>query len=515
MASGLARNSALGALAGIAVTFGNFASSVIIARLLGVEGTGAVAFLVWIALFLVPVLDLGLAASAGRYLPELRARGEGDRAERLAARLAQIVLLPAGLAALALAIIAVAPTLEAALDAGWSGDAGAGTWLALAALIAAQTTGNYGYLYLRGMQWFARSARIAIASVAAQIVVVCAGAVLLGPTGALAGYVAGQALPAIVALRCAARVAPGSGIGHETARRVRRYAFFAWTAGIANAFVWSRIEIFFLERAWGAQEVGLFTVAMALASLAVQAPVMLTTAALPHLAEQRGREDFGAMCRSCQTGTRLLALLVFPACVGTAAIMPVLLPLIFGAAFSAAVPAAILLVLAAAIGATSVMMTNLVLAMDRNDFVLVCALVGAGFAVLAGLLLVPSFGVMGAAISRAAIQILLVGAGIWFVVARLGCAYPFEGVLRLLAAATVTALPALCAILIIGPDARTLFVSIPLGIAIYVPALRWTRAVGAADRAILEELADHLPMNFRGWAWRLVAYIGGRHAYRT
>ena len=64
----------------------------------------------------------------------------------------------------------------------------------------------------------------------------------------------------------------------ETVRRTIRYARFAGAAAVANSFVWSRIEIFFLDRYWGREEIAFFSIALMLSSMASQGPALLTGA---------------------------------------------------------------------------------------------------------------------------------------------------------------------------------------------------------------------------------------------
>src|ERR1700682_6420909 len=100
MPSQFARNSAFGTVAGIAAAFGSFLISIIIAHLLGVEGSGTVSFTLWIATLIATFADLGVSASLARYLPELTAQGELEQAKGLTAFLFKPLAL-AGFAVLA------------------------------------------------------------------------------------------------------------------------------------------------------------------------------------------------------------------------------------------------------------------------------------------------------------------------------------------------------------------------------------------------------------------------------
>jgi O-antigen/teichoic acid export membrane protein len=503
----LARNSALGAVAGMSTSLSSFLCGIIVARALGVTGTGTVAYIIWLVVTLAPIVDIGMPASIGRYTPEFRGRGEHALAEKLSGYLYRVLLCSVAVAIAVIALVASFPALTQMVgiqDAGISPIGGQRALLALMAIyVAMQVLGTFSYAYLRGSQAFGTVARFATLSLALQIACVTVGSLLGGVTGALAGYVTGQIMPGLASLRFIGRT--GS-IDGDLRQRIRRYASFAWAANVASAFVWSRIEIFFLARSWGPHSVGIFTVAMALSSFATQGPVMLTTGVLAHFSEQHGRGELDAMKEACATGTRLLALLIFPSCLGMVAIMPVLLPLLYGHAFGEAVPAGIILVSAAAITASTVISTNLLYAMERSDFIFATSLFGGVLAVLSGFFLVPAFGIMGAAAGRALIQLTMVAIGCWFVVRRLKCPLPFAALGRLLAASAASSLSAgLCVALIGG--VISLVVAIPVAAAVYVVAIKYFRPLPAQDLVLLHGVAGMLPTAMQRPARAVIAYV--------
>jgi O-antigen/teichoic acid export membrane protein len=154
----------------------------------------------------------------------------------------------------------------------------------------------------------------------------------------------------------------------------------------------------------------------------------------------------------------------------------------------------------------STVATSLVQALERSDFVFVSSLCGAACALAAGFLLIPEFGVMGAASARVAIQMLMIGLGCWFVVQRLGFTIPVVAVLKLCAAALASAAAASACIRIVGHPS-----SIPLamaaGAAVYVVGLRVVNAVEPGDAAFLTNLTRSLPPTLAEIAARLAAFV--------
>jgi O-antigen/teichoic acid export membrane protein len=516
VAGRFALNSLFGALAGAFLTLAGFISGVIAAHTLGVSGSGAVAYKVWLALVVASILDLGASWAVGRYVPEMRARGEDSAAERLSGYLARVLTASVtGAMALFVAIVLwphlklpglprfAAGLLQANETPGaCNADA---LWALLALYVAVQVFGTYAYAYLRGRQRFREAFRLAGLSFVLQTAGVAGGSMTWGVCGAIAGYIAGQILPAISAVGLVARAGP---LDDALSSRVRYYAGYAWAANVANIFVWSRLEIFFLERYAGIHDVGIFAAALTLSSLATQGPILLTAGVLTLLSEKRGRSDHEGMQAAMETGTRLLAALILPACLGTAAIMPVLVPLIYGPAFVEAIPAAIVLVCAASVSAIAVVSTNLVHAMERSDFVFFSGAIGAVLAVLSSLVLVPQFGLMGAVLSRVATQTLIIAAGLWFIITRLKYPMPFANLSRLLGAAAISAG---IAWLLVAWFAHPLIliVAVPAALTAYVIALRGLSALPVSDLILLHRLSRALPTPAAQLGQQLLNFIGG------
>jgi O-antigen/teichoic acid export membrane protein len=356
---------------------------------------------------------------------------------------------------------------------------------------------------LRGIQRFDRLALLTTVFLVGQLAGVAFGAVYFGATGAVAGYCAGSIVPAALSLRHAK---PVSGRWPELGARVRRYALYAWAGALSGTFVWSRAELFFLERSTGNAAAGLFTVAVTLANLASQGPMLLTAGLLPYFAANFGRGAVGEMKAAYATATRVLAFLVLPACFGMAALLPTALPLMYGRDFVGAVPAATVLVLAAGVGATASVGTTLVMAMDRSDFVFVSGLASAALAIAAGFTVIPAFGLMGAAWSRAVIQIAAVAMGGGFLFWSLRFPLPLFDLTRLLLAACICGAAARAA-LSLSNGLASLGLAIAAGVVSYAGAVRLLRALHPSDADRLRGLCAIFPTPVRAATTRMIRLL--------
>jgi O-antigen/teichoic acid export membrane protein len=480
-----ARNSIFGTIAGLLGAFGSVTANIIVARSLGVERTGVVAFAVWIAMVAAAVVDLGIQATLSRYLPELIGADREDEAQQLGHVLFRLLVISS--AVMLAAFVAwgsrfrgVAPE-EAAI------------WYLAGLSCVLQAFAGFTYGFLKGKQRFDDVALITAISIPCQLLGVAIGSGTLGALGALGGYCLTGVIPALLSIRYAVG---GRSLSAETTARVKRYALYAWAGTLSSTFVWSRAELFFLQRSTGSVAVGLFTVSVTLANVAAQAPALLTAGLLPYFAQTFGRQALGEAREAYATATRVLALLVFPACCGTAAVLPTALPLIFGQAFDGAVPAATVLVLAAGISTATSVGTSLLLAMDRSDVTFGTGFFLALLAVIAGLTVIPRYGLMGAALTRAVLQLSGVLIGTLFLSYRLNFPFPMSGFLRTLIAAIVSGLAARGCLWMI-PQLISLPLAIVIGALVYVVAVRAFGSLSASDANRLRQLSLGLPPTIR------------------
>jgi O-antigen/teichoic acid export membrane protein len=101
------KNSMLGALAGGAIALASFFSSIAVARTLGVNETGSVAYVIWLVWMAAPFVDLGLSSAVGRFLPFLHGSGQYSVAAHLDRNLSRRLAIAALIAALCAGMMAV------------------------------------------------------------------------------------------------------------------------------------------------------------------------------------------------------------------------------------------------------------------------------------------------------------------------------------------------------------------------------------------------------------------------
>ena len=329
------------AVASLANTVGRFIASVIIARRLGPSGVGQLAYLIWLIDFMNVFSNLGLQNSLTRFLAELYGRGRSSESSLFAGWIFRRYLISVITGGLLVALVSARFSRHASV--------GSATGLlvllfmlqGLASLTTAELTGRQRFDTLARINGFA-----AILLVVGQIF----GVYFFGLLGAIGGYIIGALLPGLFSLGMLRSGSPGWRPEPALQRRIWKYAAYTWLAAIVSAFVWSRVEVFFIERYWNPHEVAMFTIGLSLAALATQGPSLLLGALLPHFAALFGAGDKAAIDRAYSTGTRLMGLLLFPLAFGGAAVTPVLLPMLFGPQFAPAIPNAMVLMALSCLG---------------------------------------------------------------------------------------------------------------------------------------------------------------------
>lgn len=482
-----ARNTLLGFSSGAMVALAGFIGNAITARLLGPDNLGVFAYVVFCVTTASIVASLGIGVVQQRFIPNLRAEGRDDEADGLTGAVTRLSLWATFIGAAVLfgylywpgrdAIAGPSPTTQTVVIA-----------FALVWFVFWRMAEVYQF-YLRGEQRFAELARLSAISALLKLGVIAVGAWLFGIPGALAGFIAGNLLPASRIHRLI-RMRP-----HVTdllRGNVFRFAAASWATGVLGGLVFGRTEILFLEHYTGIGAVGLFAAAVTVAEMAVQLPPLLLSALLPRFSEQHGLGAQEDMRRLYRTMTALIAMLIVPLCLGLAAVAPALVPLLFGADFADAVPVASVLLVAAAVSSLGVTTFYLLQSIGKTGFLLLSNGLGLIGTIALGFLLVPQFGLTGAAWSRGVVQVFVVLVETWYVTQKLKISPPYRalGLITLAAVAQAVVAYVTCGEI---DGAVALLVAIPAAVLTYVLALRVLSVMKVVDPGLRNRIIDKAP----------------------
>jgi len=239
------------------------------------------------------------------------------------------------------------------------------------------------------------------------------------------------------------------------------------------------MEIFFIERYWSSHEVGLFSAALTLASIAIYGPVLLRGACVPHFANLLGAGDRKSIDRTYGAGTRLMSLIAFPIGLGGAAIVPVLLPVLYGDQFAPARPMAAVLTGLSCLTFAGVG-SALVYGIGYTRFVALVEGAGGAASIAACFLIIPHYGAWGAVWVRVGIQTAIIVFQTLYITFGLKFHVPYLHILKTLCAAILCAATAWGVIFFL-PHAAAVPLAIVLGSIAYVFSVRHLGVVRYED----------------------------------
>ncbi len=492
------RSSAFSTIAGIISMVFGFVGSIIVARLLGADGTGEVAFGLWVAMTVPMLANFGIPAILLRYMQ--RYDSDVSPGGGLARRVLVPFAVPLALSAIALVIYALWIK-----DHAGSSQHSAALWIMTAFLLLSYGGAAFGEAAARGLNRFDETARLAFYGCLLQLPLIAIGGYFFGPAGALAGHVARHLPQALRSLHYV--MVPVSGDARLT-RDMKIFSRTIWFSNAVGMLVWSRAEFFFLGLYLTTTEIGYYAAGLTLASLMIQLPTQMLGALGPHLSRAHDDGDELRITRTYQRVMRWLCLILLPACLGGAVIMTELLPFLFGKEFSTAVPTAAVLVGTAFVTSFSIVPSALISVRERSDFWLYASPISAIVSLGAFAIVTPLAGEYGTAWARALVHTF------WFIWLTWFCWVKLKTRLDLLDLARVALSAVACAaaafaVLNWFSGVAAIAAAMVAGAIVYMIALRLSKAIPREDvDAFTHNLPEAIPGRLRG----LVTFVLGQLA---
>src|SRR6266545_6131737 len=291
---------------------------------------------------------------------------------------------------------------------------------------------------------------------------------------------------------------PGTARDHvepDLRRRMISFAAMQLVLILLYALLFDRMEVFFLKALAPSREIAFFSISFTLAQYLLIIPQTLSGSASVSMMVRQGRSS-NESARIAVTATWFAILFATPILFGVSALSDPLMHLIYGVRYLPAVPVLGVLCLFSLALAASQSAQWLLVSAERQMFYMV-VLVGAGlFDVLGNLLLIPSFGALGAAYAKGSSQLLAAAAFLAYMVWRFKVTLPFGRIARLLLAATAM----YAVVRLLGEVLASLpavVAGIPVGAGIFFLLVRWLRCLDAADRDRLRQLTRMMPSRAR------------------
>jgi O-antigen/teichoic acid export membrane protein len=476
-------SSLINVAAGVLSLAAGFVASVIVARMLGVEGTGIVAFALYIMALTTAVAGLGLPQSALRFV----AGGAADESYRpLSSALTKRFAATTGL--MAVAILAYALWLYELGD-----ETAAFVWAATTVLFLAYAYSALSLGVAHGLGQSGAVAKRTLVGCLIQPIAIAIGALLAGPAGAILGH-ALRHVPQALALRNyqATERAPSS----PMTPAIRTYARNNWLSGLCVTLN-SRLELAILGLSFSIVAVGYYAIGLMLNGLVLQLSALLLVSLVPYLGFLHDQRDHPQLVLAYQRSLRWLGIVLAPICFGGAAIAPVLIPSLFGEEFRPAVAIAeILIVFSFTTSLTSVPM-HMLLAHHRSAERLWLSALWNGIFIVLLIAVVPFFGGLGAAWVRGAVSVATFACFLWYCSTRLDVPFVATDIVKIIAAGVLSAAAARFCIYY-DPTLIGMGLGVVAGAAVYGASILLLSVLSADEKSLIAEWILHRLPTRRG-----------------
>lgn len=388
----------MGAGSRLTVAASGALASVVVARILGPDGSGAYSIAQTLLLMLLTFATLGVEHGVAYYV------SSGRWAVKSAFRQAMLVAAATGTvgALVGLAARLLVPSAFAGLSVGMTAVVVAALPFALATLYAV-------FLAVATDRYEAFALPPAVQSSVALVLVAVLSA-LFGIWGVVIGITASQVLAASVAVLWATRWMPAVERGpadSQGARHLGRAVSFGIKGYAANglSFLNARLDLFILSAVGGAAEVGIYSVAVSVTGLMWLLPPALSDVLFPRVAALSDSED--PLADSHRTmveekGLRHVVLISFLSSLVVVLGLVLLVKPIFGPEFAPAIEYGLILVPGAALLGVAGVLAASVVGRGRPDVSLYIALSVTPLTMGAYLILIPAYGATGAAVASSA-----------------------------------------------------------------------------------------------------------------
>ncbi|MCX5724502.1 MAG: lipopolysaccharide biosynthesis protein [Nitrospirae bacterium] len=392
----LVRHTSWSAAGNIMNVIGRMAVTVILARRLGPELFGLFVFVQWLIEMTFLIYSVGLTGVATRFFP--RSAGM-DRDlipgfNRWFLRVgALVVLLTSCFATVAVQVFSdlgrVAPvtvvTFWAATSSVW-------------ALLGARAQGLFQF------KRFVASSTLYVAVALVGLALPQIGGDFLGAMLAVATANLAAGACCVMDIFDGKRISHNEPLAAADSILIRSYATNSWLTAIVASLVWSRGEISVVKGHLGEMAVGYYSVGLTISGIVNQGIGLFTGALWPHIARAWDKGDRDELWRFSSCVTNLLMLMAGLSAGFVMCFAPYLVALLFGERFVSSSRLVLILALGP-LGLASGCAHLVIQASANGKFARDVTMVGGIALFVAAFVLIPSFGIEGAAVARSATQI--------------------------------------------------------------------------------------------------------------
>ena len=507
IASNIARNTSFGFITSVSEMGIAFVVGIVLARSLGTEQYGLYAYIIWFVGLISIITNLGLGEMTRRFVPEAIGRKSASE--------------PAGFVQLTLmlrTVVSLVASLIVIVTAGfWVRLAGEPAYPLLfivgAAVVLPQGVQFAFNNVFKGFQKFEYSFYVSLVMHPLRLVLVIVLMALgFGVMEVLISTIATLLLGVFVGFFLLRRLVPlkrllsPSLLPRETKKRALKYALTI--AGVLSIgyLVNQEAEVFFIGMFCSVEEVGFYNLAFKISSMVRLLPLAFAYALLPAIAENFGSGELERVKKIYRTSARYLMMVALPLAAGGVALADSLIIILYGVDYVAAVILLQVLLVPFAIGCMASAGDVLIRGINQPGFILKVTAVMAILKIGLLLWLVPAYGVLGAAVASSLPLVLIFPIYTLFVLKGAGAGWPVRDTVKITLASLIMGVT-VYAVQGQLSTVPSLILGIPLGVAIYVPAIFLFRVIDKQDLTYLRSIQDSLPKALRKYYGGLIGLM--------
>ncbi|MBN2225168.1 MAG: oligosaccharide flippase family protein [Deltaproteobacteria bacterium] len=488
-----------------------FILSIVIARLLGPEDMGVYSYCSWLLGFASVFCFLGIPNTNTRYISELNTTGQTDRMNHL---FRSLLLLELGVFVIVSGVVVGAAYLFYEPDI-----------RIYIILVAANLLPNTVFaLYVSTFKGLLRFNVIAVTSLIVTpvyIVAVIVGLYLgMGITGLLVLPLV-LAPPRFLLFRFFLRKSftptnpAGSGALDQTLKkRIFSFWYKFLILSLIDVVVFEKSEVFFLNIYADYSQIAFYTIAFSLSSKVMRLiPYSLTNIMLPIFTEKHSTGDTDGQNTIYTYSLKYLMMIIAPIFVGGVFVSTEIITNLYGIEFAPAADIFWITLLSASLAAFFGSSASLLGAMEKLSFLLAIGVVSICLNISMDLVLIPRYGIHGAAWANLIAQVFSGVVLFIFIILTIKPKIPWKDLFRIIIASVVCGLIA-DAVLMINGNLVFTVLAIAAAAAAYPLVLIFVGALGKNDLEIFSAVETVLPGGLRS-TYRMVMGIFAKLVERS
>jgi O-antigen/teichoic acid export membrane protein len=307
----------------------------------------------------------------------------------------------------------------------------------------------------------------------------------LGIEGILVGWIVGDLLESMIGLRYALGVFSGWCHTPFPLREVSAYSGPLYGSNILN-YLSATVDRYLVLLLGSASLLGLYSPAISGANLLGMIPVAVSAALFPAFSGIAAK-DASKIGQAASVTQKWLFVIFMPIAVGLALEASAFVLIVAGPAYIDAAPALVILALTAGITAHHAVVESVLLGSGKTRILLVSNMIAflAGF--ISAIMLIPSLGLVGAALSRAVLRIVQTSLPLGVLAKKGVIQFNWTGFIKPVVACLGMAF-AVMTIQRLASGLMLVFVEVLIGVLVYGLFLRLLRVLTYEDIQIIREM---------------------------